>query len=155
MARMGAMTLYRLGNWCHRHHVPLVPQIARGLTLVLFGSVVPATAVIGKDTELGYRGLSVVIHARSVIGENCMVGPFVVIGGRSGHHDVPVIGDDVFIGAGAKILGPITIGDGAVIGANAVVIHDVPARAVAAGIPARIVREDVDVADYATLPRAL
>jgi serine O-acetyltransferase len=52
---------------------------------------------------------------------------------------VPLIGNDVYIGAGAKILGPVTIGDGAIIGANAVVIDDVPAGATAVGVPARIV----------------
>ena len=51
----------------------------------------------------------------------------------------PIIGDDVFIGAGAKILGAVTIGDGARIGANAVVVCDVPAGATAVGVPARIV----------------
>jgi serine O-acetyltransferase len=50
-----------------------------------------------------------------------------------------VIGDDVFIGAGAKILGPVTVGDKALIGANAVVVCDVPAGATAVGIPARII----------------
>jgi len=57
---------------------------------------------------------------------------------RTNERGAPVIGNRVDIGAGAKILGPIRIGDDAVIGANAVVVHDVPAGAVAVGIPARV-----------------
>ena len=59
----------------------------------------------------------------------------MVIGGRSEIYEVPVIEDDVQIGAGAKVLGPIRVGRGAVIGANAVVLHDVPPGAVVVGIP--------------------
>ena len=64
-----------------------------------------------------------------------MIGPQVTIGGRSDLWDVPIIEDDVYIGTGAKVLGPITVGRGATIGANAVVIHDVPAGASVAGVP--------------------
>jgi serine O-acetyltransferase len=72
------------------------------------------------------------------------MGPGATIGGRSEQHDVPIIGNDVYIATGAKVLGALTVGDGSVIGANAVVISSVPARAVAAGVPARIVKTDID-----------
>ena len=84
--------------------------------------------------------MGIVIHRRVVIGDNCEIAQHVTIGGRSGHADVPVIGNQVFIGAGAKVLGPIRIGDGAIIGANAVVLKDVPPLAVVAGVPARIIK---------------
>jgi serine O-acetyltransferase len=61
---------------------------------------------------------------------------------------VPRIGNNVFIGVGAKILGPVTVGDGAVIGANAVVTHDVPSRCLAAGIPAKVIKTNIDSAVY-------
>jgi serine O-acetyltransferase len=70
-----------------------------------------------------------------------MISPCVTIGGRSGKVEVPVIEDDVFIGSGAKILGDVRIGRGAQIGANAVVLQSVPAGAVVAGVPARIIRQ--------------
>jgi len=89
---------------------------------------------------LGYSGLGTVLHARAVIGARVVIGSCVTVGGRSGHFDVPVIEDDVEIGSGAKILGPIRVGRGAIIGANAVVIRDVPAHAVVAGIPAKVLR---------------
>jgi len=148
----GTMRLYRMGNWLHRHRVPLAPRALQGLGLVLFSSVVPATAQIGRGTVLAYAGLGIVIHARARIGEGCLIAPQVTIGGRSGHAQVPVIGDRVFIGAGARILGPVTVGDGAVIGANAVVVADVEPRTLVAGVPARVIRRGVAVDEFATMP---
>jgi len=72
------------------------------------------------------------------IGANLQVHQGVTIGWDYRGDRRPIVGDDVFIGAGAKILGPVTIGDGARIGANAVVVCDVPAGATAVGVPARI-----------------
>ena len=71
------------------------------------------------------------------IGRNCSIIAAVTLGLRN-DHTFPSIGDDVFIGAGARVLGGIRIGDGARIGANAVVINDVPAGATAVGVPARV-----------------
>jgi serine O-acetyltransferase len=124
----------------------------KACTRVFLCALVPSEATIGPGTMLGYGGLGSVIHQRSVIGANVMVGSHVTIGGRSRLHEVPVIEDDVFIGAGACILGPVHVGRGAVIGANAVVIEDVPPRTVVAGVPARIIRENVDSRDYGDLP---
>lgn len=62
------------------------------------------------------------IHARAVIGKNCMIGSCVTIGGRGKHYEVPVIGDNVQISTGSKILGPVHIGDNVVIGANSTVL---------------------------------
>lgn len=72
--------------------------------------------------------------------DNVIIVPNVTIGGRTGLHGVPVIGNHVAIGAGGCILGPVTVGDHAAIGANAVVLIDVPAYGTAVGIPARVVR---------------
>lgn len=149
---MDALTFHKAARWCSGHGLGLIARVMETAAFVVFSCVVPSGARIGDGTKLAYRGLGVVIHRRAVIGRGCLIGPHVVIGGRSGHREVPVIGDRVFIGAGAKVLGPITVGDGAVIGANAVVIDDVPARAVAAGIPARVIARDVDVNRYATMP---
>ena len=69
-----------------------------------------------------------------------MISPCVTIGGRSGILGVPIIEDEVFIGAGARILGDVRIGRCATIGANAVVLQSVPVGAVVAGVPARVIR---------------
>jgi len=81
------------------------------------------------------HGFSTMITARS-IGEDCWINQQVTIGYR-GQGDAPVIGNNVMITCGAKVLGEITVGDNAVIGANAVVIHDVEENAVMGGVPAR------------------
>ena len=82
----------------------------------------------------------IVIHPMCKIGPNCIIFQQVTLGsnGSGIRTGVPTLGGHVDIGAGAKILGPINIGDNAVIGANAVVLTDVPANAVAIGIPARV-----------------
>lgn len=88
------------------------------------------------------------IHARAVIGKNCVIGSCVTIGGRSRHYEVPVIGDNVQISTGSKILGPVHIGDNVVIGANSVVLKDIPSNCVVVGAPARIIKENIDIKSY-------
>ncbi|PTL77277.1 serine O-acetyltransferase [Vitiosangium sp. GDMCC 1.1324] len=139
-----AMTLYRLGRKLYLRGVPVLPAVLRKAIHYLHGSYIPVEAEIGEGTQLGYGGMGVVIHKDARIGRHCLISHQVTIGGRSGLKDLPVIGDYVRIGAGAKILGNIQIGDFAVIGANAVVVKDVAPGAVVGGIPAREIRKDPD-----------
>lgn len=81
----------------------------------------------------------VVVSSASVIGANCVLLQQTTLGKSDINSGSPVLGQNVFVGAGAKILGPVTIGNYAKIGANAVVLRDVPANATAVGIPARII----------------
>lgn len=136
------INIYRLAHFLHEKGVPWLPWFLKVVIRIVFTMALPPSVKLGKNVTLGYQGLGIVIHARAVIGDNVVVGPNVTIGGRSGHHAVPVIGNDVVIGAGACILGPVVVGDHASIGANAVVLQDVPSYATVVGIPARIVRSD-------------
>lgn len=137
---LNAVYFYKMARWCYLHHIPFVPKLITLLIFLIYNSKIPYTAQIGGGTKFGYGGIGTVLHARTVIGKNCMVGPNVTIGGRSGYYEVPVIGDNVEISTGSKVLGPIHIGNNAVIGANAVVIKDVPENAVVAGVPAQILK---------------
>ena len=139
---------YRIANWLYKHHVPFLPKFIWRLQYLLFNSSVPASCEIGKGTKFGYGGIAVVLHARTVIGKNCMIGQGVTIGGKSGWYEVPVIGDNVHISAGARLLGPVRIGNNVIIGANAVVVKDVPDNCIVAGIPAKIIKENISMDDY-------
>jgi len=134
------LAIHAVAHWLWKHKIPVIPRMLSVLNRLVFATQLPASTQLGKGVRLNYSGLGTVIHARAVIGNNVEVGPGVVIGGRSKLYEVPVIEDDVQIGVGAKVLGPIRVGRGAVIGANAVVLHDVPAGAVVVGIPARVLR---------------
>lgn len=103
------------------------------------GNVVYQEVKMGRDVSLkGAR--NVLIHPGVEIGDRCVIGSGVTLGTNSRFKDgVPKVGNDVVIENGAKILGPVTIGDGAVIRANSFVITDVPAGAIAMGVPARSV----------------
>jgi len=139
---LDGMSWYRLARRLHLRGVPLLPEVLRKVIYYLHSSHIPYEAEIGEGSELGYGGIGVVIHRDAKLGRYCLISQQVTVSGRSGIEGVPVIGDYVRIGAGAKILGDIRIGDFAVIGANAVVLQDVPAGAVVAGVPARVIRHE-------------
>jgi serine O-acetyltransferase len=124
--------------YLHRIAHACLPRMIYVINRILFSVVLPPSVKVGHGVVLGYAGIGTVIHARAVIGDRVIIGPHVTIGGKTPHPDVPVIEDDVDIGAGACILGPVRVGCGAVIGANAVVVKDVPAGAVVGGVPARV-----------------
>lgn len=133
------LAIHFLAHWLWTRRVPLLPRFLYQINRALFAVVLPPSVAVGKRVQFSYSGLGTVVHARAVIGNGVSIGAGVVIGGRSGASEVPIIEDDVEIGVGAKILGAIRIGRGSVIGANAVVIKDVPAGSVAVGVPARII----------------
>ena len=117
-----------------------VSQVARGLT----GVEIHPGATIGRRFFIDH-GMGVVIGETAEIGDDVVMYHQVTLGGRSRgrfkRH--PSIGNNVLLGAGAKIIGPITIGDGSKVGANALVVKDVPPGAVVTGIPANMTAGDV------------
>ncbi len=140
--------IYFLSNLFYKYKVPFMPTILMYINRILWGAYIPPSCTIGKDTKFGYGGSGVVIHARAVVGKNCIINPAVTIGGRSKKYEVPNIGNNVYMGGGAKILGDIKIGDNVIIGANAVVINNVPSFCIVAGVPATIIKRDIKVEDY-------
>ena len=107
-------------------------------SVITHSDIVPG-ADLGEGLKLPHPN-GVVIHQDAIIGRNSMIMQQVTIG-ITANGGPPTIGSDVYIGAGAKILGKINIGDGARIGANAVVLCDVPPHTTAVGAPAKIVQK--------------
>ena len=134
---LDALEIHRLAQEAKRRGIPLVPRLLRKFIQITAASYLGTEATFGPDCELAYGGLGIVVHPKSRIGARVLIGPHVTIGGRSNSRGAPIIEDDVQIGAGACLLGDIRIGRGAHIGANAVVVHDVPAGATVAGVPAK------------------
>jgi serine O-acetyltransferase len=145
------LKIHSLGHWLWKKRVPLIPRWLALFNRVVFAVQLPSETRLGREVQFGYSGLGTVIHPRAIIGDRVKIGPGVVVGGRSEIYDVPVIEDDVQLGVGAKILGPVRVGRGAIVGANAVVLHDVPAGVVVGGIPARILRQRDDTVNEALI----
>jgi serine O-acetyltransferase len=140
-----AMILYRLMQWAKRWRLAPLVFLFNKLNAVC------CQCIIGRGAEFG-PGF-VLIHSQGIVinssvqgGESVYLEHQVTIGAERGAN--PRIGSNVFIGAGAKIIGDVTIGDGARVGANAVVVADVPPHSTVIGVPARVVRQrDHDAGD--------
>jgi serine O-acetyltransferase len=107
---------------------------------IKYGITIPRTTQIGPGFYIGHFG-GIVVHGDCRIGRDCNISQGVTLGqaNRGPRMGVPVIGDRVYMGPGAKIVGAVRIGSNVAIGANAVVTRDVPDNAVVAGVPARII----------------
>ncbi len=136
-----ALMLYRASHALHEkgHYFParLISQGAKFLT----GIEIHPGATIGKGLFIDH-GSGVVIGETAIVGDNCTLYQGVTLGGtgKDTGKRHPTLGNNVLVGAGAKLLGNFTIGDGAKIAAGAVVLRDVPENCTAVGIPARVVR---------------
>lgn len=129
-----AMIVYRAMQGARRRHVPALEMLMNKVNSSLLG------CVIGRGADFGPR--FVLIHSNGVVingmvrgGSGVFVEHQVTIGAEKKHN--PVIGNNVFIGAGAKIVGSVTIADNTRIGANAVVTRNVPANTTVVGVPAK------------------
>ena len=148
---MNAIILYRLGRWCLLHNIPFLPKVVQNLIFLMYNSYIPLSAEIGEGTVFAYGGIGVVIHAQAKIGGGCVIGQGVTVGAAEAFasslpNKCPVIFDNCYIGAGARLLGDITIGSGCQIGAGSVVLSSIPDHSVVAGIPAKVLK--ASPADY-------
>lgn len=142
-----AVAVHRFGNW----RMAVRPKLVRAPLSILYriayrrcrnvyGIELPYTVELGRRVVIEHQG-GIVIHGGCKIGDDCIIRQNCTLGIRSLDRlrDAPVLADRVNVGAGAVLLGAINVGEGAQIGANAVVLRDVPAGALAVGVPAHIV----------------
>lgn len=138
---------YRLGNWLHvrrpaaivRIPLKIVSFLLLRFCLVFMEMDIDAQATIGGGLYIGHIG-GVHINQGAVLGRNCDLAHRITIGASAmGRGGIPVLGDEVYIGTGAVLVGNIRVGNGAKIAANTLVMTNVPAGATVMGVPGRIV----------------
>jgi len=141
-----AVMVYRFGRWTKTAHHPFrfpahaAYYLAYSVVRLATGIDIPRGVTCGPGLLIHHFG-GIIVNPSSTIGSNLTLRQGVTIGTKQDHGPVPVIGDDVIVGAYAQILGAVRVGDGSVIGAMSVVLTDVAAGSVVAGIPARLLRK--------------
>ncbi len=142
-AGVQALLLHRVSHALHSAGVPLLPRLLAYVTTAVTGVEIHPAARIGRGLFIDH-GAGVVIGETAEVGDDVTIYQGVTLGGtgfaRGKRH--PTVGDEVMIGAGAKLLGPIEVGGRSKIGANSVVIHDVPPNSTVVGNPGHPVRVD-------------
>ena len=144
-----AILMHRFAHWLWNARLHWLARFVSHLGRWLTGIEIHPGARIGQRFFIDH-GMGVVIGETAQIGDDCTLYHGVTLGGTSWNKGKrhPTLENNVVIGAGAKVLGPITVGAGAHIGSNAVVVKDVPPGATAVGIPARIIDKEYTSAGF-------
>lgn len=136
-----AVWYYRLSHFFYKHEMFTIARMISQWARFWTGIEIHPGAAIGKGLFIDH-GMGVVIGETAEIGNNCLLYQGVTLGGtgkdKGKRH--PTLGNNVMVGAGAKVLGPFKVGDNVKIAANAVVLEEIPSNSTAVGVPARIVK---------------
>lgn len=139
-----AIIMHRIAHWFYRRRCYLLARIISNINRFLTGIEIHPGAKIGRRLFIDH-GMGVVIGETAEIGDDVVIFHGVTLGGtgkdKGKRH--PTVGNNVMIGAGAKVLGPISIGNNVKIGAGAVVLNSLPDNCTAVGCPARIIKKHV------------
>ncbi len=131
-----AHMLYRLKARMQALGIPILPRIAHRLAIAIAQVSIGDWTVVEPGVYIVHG--QIVVDGITEIGPGVVIAPFVTVGLQAGNTDGPKIEQNVHIGTGAKVIGPVRIGAGARVGANAVVVDDVPPDVTAVGAPARV-----------------
>lgn len=136
-----AVRKHRRAHWCYNHNLKFLARYLSQRCRHKTGIEIHPAAKIGKGLVIDH-GMGVVIGETTVIGDNCTIYQGVTLGGtgKDTGKRHPTLGNNVLVGAGAKVLGPFKVGDNARIAANAVVLSEIPENSTAVGVPARVVK---------------
>lgn len=151
-----ALLFHRLAHWLHIIGIPFIPRLISHIARFLTGIEIHPGAAIGQGVFIDH-GMGVVIGETAIVGDYALIYQGVTLGGtgkESGKRH-PTLGENVVVGAGAKVLGNIQIGNNVRIGAGSVVLRDVPSSCTVVGVPGRIIyRSGVRVAplEHSNLP---
>lgn len=137
-----ALIAYRLAHKLYKWEIPLLPRILSYITRIITGIEIHPAAQIGRRFFIDH-GEGVVIGATTIIGDDVLIYQQVTLGGTGKEQGKrhPTLGNNVIVGAGAKVLGNITLGDYVRVGAGSVVVEDVPEYSTVVGVPGRIVQK--------------
>ncbi|MBI5076097.1 MAG: cysteine--tRNA ligase [Nitrospirae bacterium] len=139
-----AIFMHRINHILWNAGIPVIPRLLSHAARLLTGIEIHPAAKLGAGFFIDH-GMGVVIGETAEVGENCLLYQGVTLGGTGKEKDKrhPTLGNNVTVGAGAKILGAIEIGNNAVIGANSVILKPVPDNAICVGVPGRITRKKI------------
>lgn len=142
-----ALINHRIAHFFYKHKFFFIARLISQISRFITGIEIHPGAKIGRGLVIDH-GMGVVIGETAEVGDDVLIYHGVTLGGTGKHKGKrhPTVGNNVMIGSGAKVLGPITIGDNVKIGSNAVVLKDVPKNATAVGIPAKnIIRTNATI----------
>ena len=131
--------LYKLAHWFYRYRLSFISKIIQGIIFILYNCHISYKAKIGKNTKFLHKGMATLILEYVEIGENCRIGMNVMITGKTPYKKVAKIGNNVWIGPGAVISGPVIIEDNVIIAPNSMVLKSVHKNKIIAGNPAKII----------------
>jgi serine O-acetyltransferase len=150
------LIFHRFSHWLHHLGLPVIPRLLSHIARFLTGIEIHPGATIGKGVCIDH-GMGIVIGETAIVGDYCLIYQGVTLGGtgkESGKRH-PTLGENVVVGAGAKVLGNILIGNNVRIGAGSVVLRDVPSDSTVVGIPGRVIYRSgvkVDPLEHGQLP---
>lgn len=131
-----AMMIYRKSSEYFQLGKAEIAEKLVKLNFLLHNSVIPASATIGKGSRFAYSGIGVVIHKNAKIGQRCLIGQGVTVGGKC-----KSIGNDVYLATGSKIIGNCAIGHASIIGANCVVTGNIDELSIVVGNPGKVIKK--------------